>query len=153
MHAIRLKGAASNINVSNAIEVLQNPACDEFTIFASSTDESKANYASDGPSTNFPLVVALARLKLTKDENLFIVFDGVFLTAQRSQRAQEVGWLLDACVQTRKAFYVKEVAPFTAILPPELASAKLAATGPKMPLNLASRPSYFALLQAGLEQA
>ncbi|NMG28433.1 hypothetical protein [Aromatoleum evansii] len=135
-------------NLGTILDVLGDTQTSRVTLFASPEhDEGLYDPRTDGPTTNLPLVAALAEIRVTGAKPVHVVFDGLFLTAQRKPRYDEVKSLLDAAVASGKAFVATERAPFTSSLPPnEAAQALLNVAATAVPLNESSRRSYFGQL-------
>lgn len=114
------------------------------TLFASPKSEENAS-PSDGPSTNFPLLSALAEHAIPGYGAVEIVFDGNLLTAAREHRAGEISALLDVAVASGKVAFATDRAPFTSALEPAHAAERLKRL-PTSPLSEATRRSYWSLL-------
>lgn len=140
--------AVTNRNLGAIVDVLGDPGTLRVTLFASSATEGGLyDHRTDGPTTNLPLVAALAEIRVTGAKPVHVVFDGLFLTAQRKPRYDEVKVLLDTAVKSGKAFVATERAPFTSSLSPDdAAQALLNIAATAVPLTEVTRPSYFALL-------
>ncbi|MCK9985383.1 MAG: hypothetical protein AzoDbin1_01855 [Azoarcus sp.] len=145
---------ATNRNLGTILDVLGDHKTNRVTLFASpETEGGLYDHLTGGPTTNLPLVAALAEIRVTGAKPVHVVFDGLFLTAQRKPRYDEVKALLDAAVASGKAFVATERAPFTSSLSPDdAAQALLNVAATVVPLTEVTRPSYFALL-ANLSEA
>ncbi|MEO3988136.1 hypothetical protein [Plesiomonas shigelloides] len=148
MLAIRHENSSTSQNVNIICNIIKDHKCERVTLFASpkfATDDTKN---SDGPETNFPLVVALAEYSIPGITKISVVFDGIFLTAARKPRFFEIQELLDTCELSEKVFYSKTRAPFTSSLTAEEAVNILAEITPVAPLTKLSRADYFSLLSS-----
>lgn len=123
-------------------------------LFATSDRPTGAfNDARDGGGINLPLVAALAEVKLDGISPIYVVFDGMFLTARSKTRYNEVRDLLDASVASGKVYFSAERAPFTSGLPAsEAAAALLDCASGSMKLTAATRGKYFAMLSTITEE-
>ena len=110
--------------------------------YATDTTEMSGFSASDGPSTNLPLVVLLVE-KLNGDR---IVFDGLFLTAQRPPRKTEVIKVLDAAIAVGNASFSPQRVAFTSSTQPAQAVQYLLSVKPLQQLDTTSKNQYLALL-------
>lgn len=135
-------------NLQNLLDVLADPKTARVVLFATAeAPEGLYDHRTDGPETNLPLVAALAEIRVPGITPLHVVFDGLFLTAQRKPRYDEVRALLDTAVVSNKAFFAAERAPFTSTYPPgDAAQVLLDAAGTAVQLTAATRARYFAML-------
>lgn len=142
------ESTVANRNLDTILDVLGDPGTLRVTLFASpATEGGHYDHQTDGPTTNLPLVAALAEIRVPGAKPVHVVFDGLFLTAQRKHRYAEVKVLLDNAVKSGKAFVATERAPFTSSLSPDdAAQALLNVAATAVPLTEVTRPSYFALL-------
>lgn len=151
--ATRFEGASTMQNLEAILRLLQNPALGRVILFATHSEPSHGYSRNDGPDSNLPLVAALVEIKASDIPPMYVVFDGLFLTAARAPRYSEVRELLDAAVATGKAFFGGDPVPFTSSSPAEEAVATLLSSGELLPLDAATRPRYFALLSSVPESA
>jgi len=148
MLSIRYENSSTSENLRAICDIIKDHKCDKVTFFASpkfSTDDTKK---SDGPGSNFPLVVALVEYSIPGVTKVSVVFDGPFLTAARKPRFFEIQELLDVCELSDKVFYSKSRAPFTSSLPAENAVNILSEITPIAPLTKGARADYFSLLSS-----
>ncbi|QPB24783.1 hypothetical protein [Rhizobium sp. 007] len=123
MTTLRFENSSTNGNLSALIDVLQAPGTKKLTFFASATSSDDERLPEG--TTNLPVLSALAECVVPGLGNLEIVYDGNFLNAQRTQRASEIGVLLDAAVNGNQIFYGSDRAPFTSKLSAEEAAETL----------------------------
>ncbi|MDR6671256.1 hypothetical protein [Rhizobium sp. 1399] len=143
MTVLRFTNSSTNANLSALIDLIDAPETESVTLLASpKTGESATE--SDGPDTNFPLVAALVDYKVPGYGLVSIVFDGVFLTAARDNRASEVSALLDAAVN-KGGVRFGERAPFTSSLAPQTAAGAMRAL-PSQELTAETRSAYWRLV-------
>jgi len=153
--AVRYNATSTNRSLEVILELLADRNTARVVLFATPAEPSGAfDHHSDGPTTNLPLVAALAQFQVPGVTSLNIVFDGLFLTAQRLPRYSEVRALLDAAVASGKVYFATERAPFTSVLPAEAAAhTLLEIAGEPVLLTEDTRPTYFALLANMTEAA
>lgn len=151
MLAIRHENSSTSDNLNNICNIIKDQKCERVTLFASPKFATGDTRNSDGPETNFPLVVVLAEYSIPGITKISVVFDGIFLTAARKPRFFEIQDLLDVCELSDKVFYSKTRAPFTSSLTAEDAVNILAEVTPVAPLTKLSRADYFSLLSGFTE--
>ena len=145
---IRQRGGDTGSNLRALVKVINDPACKEVRLFASPTAATAAYSSSkDGPETNLPLVAACCRYSVADIAEVYILFDGLFLTAARHPRGLEVRELLDCAQVSGKAQFGTTRADFTATLDAETAVRVLLEV-PAVALTPASRSRYFGLLSS-----
>lgn len=149
--ATRYEASNTTVNLDNILRLLRNPDLGRVILFATPSEPSRGYSRDDGPESNLPLVAALVELKAGDVPPMYVVFDGLFLTAARPPRYGEVRQLLDTAIATGKAFYGAEPVSFTSGLLAEEAAITLISSGELRPLNSASRAHYFSLLSASGE--
>ncbi|GAA5003207.1 hypothetical protein GCM10023206_06690 [Acinetobacter puyangensis] len=145
--AFRYKVGNTTDNCSNLIEYLNHSFCEEVTLFATHRTPTHGFSRDDGPDTNLPLLGAIVKLKMPALKETYILFDGLFLTAQRKPRYNEVKNVLDTAVATNKTCFIQLPVPFTSQLDPEEA-VKLLGEFPRHKLTQDSRPQFFNLLSS-----
>ena len=147
MIAARFKKGSTGENVSALIAVIQDPNSREVRFFSSPrTKTARYSDSSDGPDNNLPLVAALVRYSIPRVDDVYIVFDGMFLTAARATRYYEVKELLDVAESSGKVVFSEEAADFTSSLKPEEAVKFLGALSKLILLTPATRAKYFGQL-------
>lgn len=146
MQATRYQNTSTTANLTALAGLIQDRACEEVRLFASPSTVTPEFSKADGPETNLPLVVALAKYKIPGITDVYVLFDGLFLTASRSPRVGEVRRLLDLALASRKAYVSSVNAPFTSKLEAIDAVKLLLNLGPCVPLTTSSRKMYFAQL-------
>lgn len=154
MTATRYETHNTSANLNTIIGMLNDAKTDRVILFATETQPTDSfNHQSDGPETNLPLVAALAEFKIPGGSPLYVVFDGLFLTAARHPRYLEVRALLDASIASDRAFFSQTRVPFTSTLSPEEAAQTLLQIAPVVELTNANRSVYFGLLSSLPESA
>lgn len=143
--ALRYKCGNTSDNCSNLIEYLNQSFGEEVILFATYSTPTHGFSRDDGPDSNLPLMGAIVKIKLPGLRETFILFDGLFLTAQRKPRYNEVKEVLDIAVTSTKASFIQLPVPFTSQLAPEEAI-KLLGDFPRQKLTPDSRPDFFNLL-------
>lgn len=111
MLTLRFETSGTHTNFTALWDLLKSPSLKRLTLFASPVSAPDSDRVDEG---NLPLLSALAETTIPGLGAAYIVYDGTFLTAQRSQRASEIGALLDIAVNDNRVFYGTERAPFTA---------------------------------------
>lgn len=145
---IRHRGGDTGSNLRALVKVINDPACTEVRLFASPTEVTAAYLSiKDGPETNLPLVAACCRYSVADIADVYVLFDGLFLTAARRPRGLEVRELLDEAQASGKAKFGTARADFTATLDAE-AAVRLLLKVPTAELTPASRAQYFGLLSS-----
>lgn len=148
MTAIRCEPNSTSANLNTIIKMLLDPKTERVILFATDTKPSGSFSRNDGPENNLPLVAAIAEFKIPGISSLYVVFDGLFLTAARQPRYLEVRELLDNAINSGNAFFSKTRAPFTSGLSPENAAQQLLQITPVIPLTSTNRADYFGLLSS-----
>lgn len=142
---MRYKQSNTTDNCCNLIEYLKQSFCEEVILFATHRNPSNGYTNDDGPDSNLPLLGAIVKLKLPALRETYVLFDGLFLTAQRKPRYNEVKSVLDEALITNKTSFIQLAVPFTSQLDPTEA-VKLLSNFPRQKLTTESRPSFFDLL-------
>lgn len=154
MAAVRSHHFTTSDNLASVLELIRDSRTVQVILFASPETPTLDMSDRDGPATNLPLVAALAEYKLPGvSDPLYVVFDGLFLTAARDSRYFEVRDLLDVAIASGKAFVAMRRAPFTSRLTPDEAAEILWQIGPVSPLTGETRATYFRLLSGVSERA
>ncbi|SCX35878.1 hypothetical protein [Agrobacterium rosae] len=152
MIAHRFTLSSTTRNADALVALLRASETQIVRLFATTSDISQAQ-ASDGAATNFPLMAALVDYRIPGISDMVsIVFDGVFLTAQRSPRAAEIRDVLDVAVANGHVVFGMESVPFTSSLSPEKAIGVLMSI-PTTELTEGSRPTFWSMLSSLSEQA
>ncbi|QHC93036.1 hypothetical protein [Pseudomonas chlororaphis] len=147
MVSLRYDAKATSENLWTICELIRDRKCDEIILFAS----EKNNLEEEEYNNNLPLVVALAKYIIPNVDSVFVVFDGVFLTAARYPRYLEVRDLLNVAEASDKVFYSELRAPITIGMTPDNAVATLSELGEIKPLTPNTRADYFSLLSSFTE--
>lgn len=142
--AVRGKGGNTTENCCNLVEYIQMQNCIQIVLFATSKNPDNGFSRNDGPETNLPLMGAIAIVEL-EGFNAYVIFDGLFLTAQRYPRYKEVKEVLDAAVASGKAYFITQSVPFTSSWGPVGAVDQLIHL-PRQELTTETRKSFFGLL-------
>lgn len=154
MPAVRSHHSTTSDNLASLLEIIRDARTVQVILFASPEARTLDMSDRDGPETNLPLVAALAEYKLPgASDPLYMVFDGLFLTAARVPRYLEVRNLLDVAIASGKAFVAMQRVPFTSKLTPDEAAECLRHVGPVSPLTGETRATYFRLLSSVSERA
>ncbi|ALJ88928.1 TPA: HicB family protein [Acinetobacter baumannii] len=143
--ALRYKESNTTDNCCNLLQYLNNSYGEEVILFATHRTPSHGYSHDDGPETNLPLLGAIVKLNLPALRDTYIIFDGLFLTAQRKPRYNEVKEVLDTAVLTNKTSFIRHAVPFTSQLDPAEAISLLGEF-PRNKLTEDSRPEFFNLL-------
>lgn len=150
--ALRYKEGNTTDNCFNLLEYLNNTYCSEVILFATHRTASHGYSHDDGPEANLPLMGAIVKLNLPALRDTYIIFDGLFLTAQRKPRYNEIKEVLDAAVLTNKTSFIRHAVPFTSQLD-SLEAVKLLGELPQNKLTEDSRSEFFKLLSNISEQS
>lgn len=142
----RYKTSSTSANLTALLTLIRDENCKEIRLFASPDTATGEFSDSDGPITNLPLVAALVKYVIPEIEDVYVLFDGLFLTAARRPRFGEVQQLLDVAQASGKTLFSTVRAPFTSSMNPGQAAQVLLALAPAVALTAASRPQYFGLL-------
>ncbi|MDM1021864.1 type II toxin-antitoxin system HicB family antitoxin [Acinetobacter sp. VNK23] len=143
--ALRYKEGNTTDNCCNLLEYLNNIYCNEVILFATYRTASHGYSHDDGPETNLPLMGAIVKLNLPALRDIYIIFDGLFLTAQRKPRYNEIKEVLDTAVLTNKTSFIRHAVPFTSQLD-SVEAVKLLGEFPQNKLTQDSRSEFFNLL-------
>lgn len=146
MLATRFNTGNTGSNLAGLLRLVNDKNCKDITLYASPTSADQGASESDGPEANFPLVAALARYEIPGITDVYVVFDGLLLTASRRSRFLEVVQLMDACQASGKTKFGQARAPFTSALEPTAAVSALQESGPTLDFTSSTRSRYFALL-------
>ncbi|MEW6740903.1 MAG: hypothetical protein AB1325_13495 [Nitrospirota bacterium] len=152
MSVMRYKTKTTYENLEALFQTLQNQNTKRIIFFASPEEKTADMSDDDGPETNLPLLAALAEVEIPAIGILFVVFDGLLLTAARRSRYLEIRQLLDAAVQSGKTYFSPSRVPFTSRHNPEDAVKIFLNAGSPVLLNEKSRSAFFALLSSISEQ-
>ncbi|MGC0293079.1 hypothetical protein ACPIMS_18545 [Acinetobacter baumannii] len=142
--AVRGTHGNTTENCINLIEYIKMPECIQVLLFATHNKPTPGFSRDDGPETNLPLMGAIVLVEL-EEFNAYVIFDGLFLTAQRYPRYREVKEVLDAAVTSDKAYFINIPVPFTSSWGPVGAVDQLIHL-PREKLTSESRRNYFNLL-------
>ncbi|WP_248916030.1 hypothetical protein [Pseudomonas moorei] len=148
MVALRYDVKSTSVNVRALCDMIRDGNSDQIILFA-----SERNKPDDEDDNNLPLVAALVQYTIPHIGHVYVVFDGVFLTAARYPRYLEVRDLLELAETSGKVFFCQQPVPLTSSLPPEQAVETMKASGSIKLLDVSSRASYFSLLSHFSEQA
>ncbi|MBH8486000.1 type II toxin-antitoxin system HicB family antitoxin [Acinetobacter baumannii] len=132
-------------NCLNLLDYLKLPNCQEVILFATYRTPTDGFSRDDGPETNLPLMGAIAKVQLPGLNEIYIIFDGLFLTAQRKPRYNEVKDVLDTALETDKTSFIQLSVPFTSQLDP-VEAVKILSEFPRQKLTKETRPTFFNLL-------
>lgn len=146
MHAIRYKRSSTSDNLNSLLKLLNDPNCVEFVLFASPSKVTPDYSDSDGGENNLPLVAALAKYTIPGITDVYVLFDGMILSAARRPRYLEVRELLDVAEKSGKAFFFPGQAPFTAAKDAHTAVQTLLGLGNVLAFNEDTRAQYFSHL-------
>ncbi len=131
-------------NCTTLIDYINMPECIQVLLFATYNKPAPGFSRDDGPETNLPLMGAILLVEL-QEFNAYVIFDGLFLTAQRYPRYREVKEVLDAAVNSDKAYFIDIPVPFTSTWGPVGAIDQLLPL-PRQKLTSDSRRKFFSLL-------
>lgn len=151
MHALRCRVGSTGENLSAALSLVAFVGTVRVTLFASPS--SLPDDGSNSPSSNLPLLAGLAEVAIPHSGTIYVVMDGLFLSAARSPRSAEVLSLLNAVAGNPKMFVALARAPFTEALEPDKAAEALLAIKPVERLTSDSRERFFSLLSHSPETA
>lgn len=133
-------------NAAVLIKIIKDLSCLEVTLFATQSMPTSDFKLSDGFESNLPLIGAIAKYSIPEIEDIYVVFDGVFLTASRRPRYLEVKEVLDCAEKYKKVNFISTCVPFTSSLTPAEAMDKLLQFKLKEKFNNNSRSKYFSLI-------
>lgn len=148
MLVTRFQNSATVINLNALLTLIQDKNCEEVRLFASPASATGDFFNTDGPETNLPLVVALAKYSIPGITDVYVLFDGLFMTAARRPRLAEVQQLLDVAQVSGKTFFSTVTAQFTSSINADAAVKSLLLLNPVLALTQASRSTYFAQLSS-----
>lgn len=146
MLATRYRNGNTSTNESTLVGLINDPVCSAVTLFCSPSAPTPDFSESDGLEINLPLVVALVKYSIPGIDDLYIVFDGMFLTAACRPRYLEVRQLLDVSERSGKVSFTTKPVSFTSSLSPSKAVETLLNEQPTIQLLPSTRSQYFALL-------
>ena len=144
--AIRAEIAATSTNRNNLIDYIKLQNCEKIYLFSTPHTAKEYPLFSEfyGPESNLPLLGAIAQVKV-QGINTYVIFDGLFLTAQRRPRYLEVEQVLNESILSSKVNFITSSAPFTRHLNTIGAVEELISL-PVKQLTDISRPEFFSLL-------
>lgn len=144
--AIRAEIAATSTNRNNLIDYIKLQNCEKIYLFSTPHTAKEYPLFSEfyGPESNLPLLGAIAQVKV-QGINTYVIFDGLFLTAQRRPRYLEVEQVLNESILSSKVSFITSSAPFTRHLNTIGAVEELIPL-PVKQLTDISRPEFFSLL-------
>lgn len=148
MLALRYKLSNTSDNVHTLAEIIRDENCKQVILFGTTGNDLEAEIWDQ----NLPLVAALAIYEIPNIETIYVLFDGIFLTAARPPRFMEVQRLLDVAQESNRVYFCESRAPLTRTLNPEEAVNLLKDLGPTKRLTSDSRAQYFSLLCGLTEQ-
>ncbi len=156
IQAWRYQGGDTGDNETNLCNLVARPGW-TVRLYASPTQGTPEDERCSGPSTNFPLLAALATEDLLPGIARFaIVMDGMLLTAARAPRAREIQAVLDMAMRQPEgkvlvAYGEEARAPFTAGMDAYAAADALASI-PTKPLIESNRPHFWQMLSSTPEE-
>lgn len=151
MVAIRHPSESTLENLLALVGLINNPCSKKVVLFASPDSKAPEMSPSDGPENNLPLLAAFVEYEIPKIDSVVVIFDGLFLTAARYPRYDEVRELLDLAQKSDKVFFSETRAPFTSSLSAEDAAKTLQSLLPIKRLTPETRADYFSLLHTWTE--
>lgn len=112
--AIRAKISATSTNRNNLIDYIKLQNCEKIYLFATPHTAKEYPQFSEfyGPESNLPLLGAIAQVEV-QGINTYVIFDGLFLTAQRRPRYLEVEQVLNESILSSKVSFITSSVPFT----------------------------------------
>lgn len=146
MVAIRYSNKNTGANSYTLIGIIKDQNCIEINLFATQSIIDSDRQDLNGLKGNLPLMAAIAKYKIPGIDEVYVVFDGLFLTAVRRPRYLEVKEVLDAAEQSEKVFFSKSAVSFTSDLQPEMAAEILLKSSPTTSFSKTTRQEYFSLL-------
>lgn len=152
MLVTRFNNSDTKTNLQVLLTLIQDSSCTEVRIFASPSSVTPEFGNSDGPESNLPLIAALVQYNIPGITDVYVIFDGLFLTAARRPRLGEVQDLLDAAQTSGKTLISTVAAPFTSSMDAAAAVNLLLSLKPMSELTAATRPEFFALLALAPEE-
>lgn len=144
--AIRAEISATSTNRNNLIDYIKLQNCENIYLFATphTAKEYPQFFELYGPESNLPLLGAIAQVEV-QGINTYVIFDGLFLTAQRRPRYLEVEQVLNESILSSKVSFITSSAPFTRHLNTIEAVEELIAL-PVKQLTNTSRSEFFSFL-------
>lgn len=146
MLVTRYANSSTTRNLSSLVTLLNDPNCKEVVLYATASTPMQDFSESDGPDNNLPLVAAIAKYVIPGISDVFVLFDGLFLTAARFPRFLEVQDLMNVAQESGKAAFFLGQAPFTSSFEPVDAVKSLLGLGQLTPFSQTNRAKFFALL-------
>ena len=137
MICIRYENSSTGANEEAIIKIMEDGNTKKVTFFASPREKE---------DPNAPLVSALAEYDIPGAGTVKIVYDGLFLTAQRPPRYNEVKSVVDVAIDSGKAYFAKSEAPFTEGMKPREAVSRLEEIHNTENLTSDTRANYFRML-------
>ena len=125
MPVVRFQNGCTTTNSEGLANTIRDAKVDRVVLFAShrAIDEHPTHSGfHDGTMQALPLMAAIAEIELPLENNLIIVFDGIFLTAQSSHRQVEIDFVLDEAIKTDKVWFSGRRSDFTGSLEAEAAA-------------------------------
>ncbi|MGQ5524855.1 hypothetical protein ACUHMQ_16550 [Chitinimonas sp. PSY-7] len=153
MLATRFRVSNTSSNLLSLKRLVIDPNCVELRLFGTASKIAVGLGDEDEADTNLPLVAAVAKYTIPGITDVYVVFDGMVLTAARLPRYFEVQELLDKAVASKKVTFASVPAPFTSSFDPAIAADKLLSIGPVIPLSEQTRAHYFSMLSTLTEEA
>ncbi len=147
MTVIRYKTKATSTNLDTIVGILNDPNCRGVRLFATKTPSDDTFTESDGNASNGPLVSAIATYTIPGIGDVNVLFDGLFLTAARRPRFEEVQALMDAAQASGRATFATIPVPFTSSRDAE-AAVTLLLDVPAASFSQTTRAHYFSLLSS-----
>ncbi|MFC3941601.1 hypothetical protein CCU68_34360 [Pseudomonas gingeri NCPPB 3146 = LMG 5327] len=148
MVALRYSISNTSQNLNTLCELIRDQNCHRVILFGTVENELD----SENRDSNLPYVAALAVYEIPNIDSIYVLFDGIFLTAARYPRYTEVRALLDVAQESGRVYFCEARAPLTRTFTSEDAVAALKDLGPIRRLDADSRADYFALLSGFTEQ-
>lgn len=145
----RHTNSSTDANCAALLSFMDHPNLEKIILFGSPFKANSDFKSFVDPDGCLPLLSALVVVAVPYIKS-FIVFDGIFLTANGTQY-RHVRTLLDGITSCNKAFFSKISAPFTSGLTPEEAIKTLLSADSLVRLTENSRPAYFSLISASTE--
>lgn len=146
MLVTRYATSSTSRNLSSLVTLLNDQSCKEVFLYATASTPMQDFSESDGVENNLPLVAAIAKYVIPGISDVFVLFDGAFLTAARRPRFLEVQELMNVAQESGKVTFFSGQAPFTSSREPAAAVESLLGLGQLTPFSQATRAQFFALL-------
>jgi len=150
MLTIRFKNSTNlQTNLQGILTLIADPKCAAIHLFASpSLSTPDHRVPTDGATTNLTLVSALAKYEIPGITDVYVLFDGLFLSAASQQRVREIQAMLNQAEVSGKATFAAVSARFTSSMSTQDAVDHLLSLAPTVVLTNASRAQYFNLLSS-----